>query len=65
MQKRMDILDSFWEKDYISNLCVEKNPLRIYKKDQEPVYKDSAMEAFFNLKEMIRQMKCSAEIQEE
>ncbi len=23
------------------------------------------MEAFFNLKEMIRQMKCSAEIQEE
>lgn len=65
MQKRMDILDSFWEKDYISNLCVEKNPLRIYKKDQDPVYKDSAMEAFFNLKEMIRKMKCSAEIQEE
>lgn len=65
MQKRMDILDSFREKDYISNLCVEKNPLRIYKKDQDPVYKDSAMEAFFNLKEMIRKMKCSAEIQEE
>ena len=50
---------------YIKLVCVEKNPLRIYKKDQDPVYKDSAMEAFFNLKEMIRQMKCSAEIQEE
>ena len=50
---------------YIKLVCVEKNPLRIYKKDQDPVYKDSAMEAFFNLKEMIRKMKCSAEIQEE
>lgn len=50
---------------YIKLVCVEKNLLRIYKKDQDPVYKDSAMEAFFNLKEMIRQMKCSAEIQEE
>ena len=50
---------------YIKLVCVEKNPLRIYKKDQDPVYKDSTMEAFFNLKEMIRQMKCSAEIQEE
>lgn len=40
---------------YIKLVCEEKNPLRIYKKDQDPVYKDSAMEAFFNLKEMIRQ----------
>ena len=32
---------------YIKLVCVEKNPLRIYKKDQDPVYKDSAMEAFF------------------
>ena len=50
---------------YIKLVCGEKNPLRIYKKDQDPVYKDSTMEAFFNLKEMIRKMKCSAEIQEE
>ena len=28
---------------YIKLVCVEKNPLRIYKKDQDPVYKDSAM----------------------
>ena len=35
---------------YIKLVCVEKNPLRIYKKDQDPVYKDSAMEAFFQFK---------------
>ena len=40
---------------YIKLVCVEKDPLRVYKEDQDPVYKDSAMEAFFNLKEMIRQ----------
>lgn len=28
-------------------VCEEKNPLRVYKNDQDPVYKDSAMEAFF------------------
>ena len=37
---------------YIKLVCEEKNPLRIYKKDQDPVYKDRL---FFNLKEMIRQ----------
>ena len=52
---------------YIKLVCEEKDPLRVYKEDQDPVYKDSAMEAFFQfkLKEMIRQMKCSAEIREE
>ena len=40
---------------YIKLVCEEKDPLRVYKEDQDPVYKDSAMEAFFNLKEMIRQ----------
>ena len=35
---------------YIKLVCEEKNPLRIYKKDQDPVYKDSAMEAFFQFK---------------
>lgn len=28
-------------------ICMEKDPLRIYTQDQDPVYKDSAMEAFF------------------
>ncbi len=51
MQKRMDILDSFREKDYISNLCVWRRILSEFiKKDQDPVYKDSAMEAFFQFK---------------
>ncbi len=40
---------------YIKLVCVEKDPLRVYKEDQDPVYKDSAMEAFFQFKEMIRQ----------
>lgn len=42
---------------YIKLVCEEKDPLRVYKEDQDPVYKDSAMEAFFQfkLKEMIRQ----------
>ena len=53
--KLMGILDPFRGRDYISNLCVEKNLSGFSKKDQDPVYKDSAMEAFFNLKEMIRQ----------
>lgn len=35
---------------YIKLVCEEKNPLRIYKEDQDPVYKDSAMEAFFQFK---------------
>lgn len=51
----MGILDSFGEGLYIKLVCEEKDPLRVYKEDQDPVYKDSAMEAFFNLKEMIRQ----------
>lgn len=51
----MGILDSFREGLYIKLVCEEKDPLRVYKEDQDPVYKDSAMEAFFNLKEMIRQ----------
>lgn len=32
---------------YLKLVCLEKNPLRVYKEDQDPVYKDSAMEAFF------------------
>ena len=32
---------------YLKLVCLEKNPLRIYKEDQDPVYKDSAVEAFF------------------
>lgn len=35
---------------YIKLVCEEKNPLRVYKEDQDPVYKDSAMEAFFQFK---------------
>lgn len=35
---------------YIKLVCVEKDPLRVYKEDQDPVYKDSAMEAFFQFK---------------
>lgn len=50
---------------YIKLVCVEKNPLRIYKKDQDPVYKDSAMEAFFQFKGNDTADECSAEIQEE
>ena len=46
----MAILDLLREKDFISNWYVEeKNPLRIYKEDQDPVYKDSAVEAFFQI----------------
>lgn len=32
---------------YLKLVCLEKNPLRIYMEDQDPVYKDSAVEAFF------------------
>ncbi len=32
---------------YLKLVCLEKNPLRIYKENQDPVYKDSAVEAFF------------------
>jgi len=32
----------------ISMTAIEKNPLRIYTKDNDPVYKDSALEAFLN-----------------
>lgn len=28
-------------------ICMESDPVRIYTKDQDPVYRDSAMEAFF------------------
>ena len=34
---------------YLKLVCLEKNPLRIYKEDQDPVYKDSAVEAFFQI----------------
>ncbi len=32
---------------YLRMVCWEKNPCRKYKKEMDPVYKDSAMEAFF------------------
>ena len=32
---------------YLKMVCKEKNPLRVYEKNQDPVYRDSAMEAFF------------------
>lgn len=32
---------------YLKMVCEEENPLRIYKEFGDPVYKDSAMEAFF------------------
>lgn len=32
---------------YLRMICEEKNPCRSYKKNMDPVYKDSAMEAFF------------------
>lgn len=32
---------------YLKMVCEEKDPLRTYTKDHEPVYRDSAMEAFF------------------
>lgn len=32
---------------YLKMICVEKDPLRTFEKDQDPVYRDSAMEAFF------------------
>lgn len=32
---------------YLKMICMEKDPLRTYDKDQSPVYRDSAMEAFF------------------
>ena len=35
---------------YLKLVCLEKDPLRIYTKDQDPVYKDSAMEAFFQFR---------------
>lgn len=36
---------------YLKLVCLEKNPLRVYKENQDPVYKDSAMEAFFQFEE--------------
>lgn len=36
---------------YLKMICEEKNPLRTYTKDKEPVYRDSAMEAFFMFEE--------------
>ena len=66
MQKRMDILDSFREKDYISNLCVWRRILSEFiKKIRIQFTRTALWRLFFNLKEMIRQMKCIAEIQEE
>ena len=66
MQKRMDILDSFREKDYISNLCVWRRILSEFiKRSGSGLQGQRYGGFFFNLKEMIRQMKCSAEIQEE
>lgn len=32
---------------YVKMVCEEKNPLRNYTQDKSPVYRDSAMEAFF------------------
>lgn len=32
---------------YLKMICEEHDPMRTYKEDQEPVYRDSAMEAFF------------------
>lgn len=32
---------------YLKMTCEERNPLRVYKEFGDPVYKDSAMEAFF------------------
>lgn len=32
---------------FIKFICLEKNPTRIYTKQNDPVYKDSAVEAFF------------------
>lgn len=32
---------------YLKMICEEQNPLRIYTHDQDPVYRDSAVEAFF------------------
>ena len=32
---------------YIKMVCEEKDPLRAYENDLDPVYRDSAMEAFF------------------
>lgn len=32
---------------YLKMVCEESNPLRTYENDQDPVYRDSAMEAFF------------------
>ncbi|XCP84607.1 carbohydrate-binding family 9-like protein [Roseburia hominis] len=32
---------------YLELVCEEKDPLRRYQNDQEPVYRDSAVEAFF------------------
>lgn len=32
---------------YLKMVCEEKNPFRTYKNNQDPVYRDSAMEAFF------------------
>ena len=34
---------------YLKLVCLEKDPFRIYKEDQDPVYKDSAVEAFFQI----------------
>ena len=32
---------------YLKMICEEQDPLRTYTKEQDPVYQDSAMEAFF------------------
>lgn len=36
---------------YLKMICEEQNPLRTYIHDQDPVYQDSAMEAFFMFEE--------------
>ena len=41
---------------YIKLVCEEKDPLRVYKEDQDPVLQRQCYGGFFfNLKEMIRQ----------
>ena len=41
------ILVLFQRMDYVRMVCEEKDPLRTYTEDFDPVYRDSAMEAFF------------------
>ena len=42
---------------YLRMICEESDPLRVYTRDMEPVYRDSAMEAFFQFEARIGRLQ--------